>query len=45
MSTDDNDFLAAGAMAEFGYGSAVSPVSYVVAVANDLTPATSQTEQ
>ena len=45
MNTDDNDCFAAGAMAAFGYGSAFSPMSRVVAVANDLTPATGQTEQ
>jgi len=45
MSTDDNDFFAARAMAEFEYASAFSPVSRVVAVSDDLTPATGQTQQ
>jgi hypothetical protein len=45
MSTDDNDFFAARALAEFGYGSAFSLGARVVAAANDLNPATGQTEQ
>jgi hypothetical protein len=45
MSTDDNDFFAARAMAEFGYGSAFLPAARVVAAASALTPATGQTEQ
>jgi len=45
MRIDDNDFLAARAMAGFGYGSAFSPAARVVAAANDLTPATGETEQ
>jgi hypothetical protein len=45
MSTDDDDFFAACVMVEFGYRSALSVAARVVAVANDLTPATGQTEQ
>ena len=45
MSTDDNDFPAARAMAEFGYGLAFSLAALVVAPANDLNPPTFQTEQ
>jgi hypothetical protein len=45
MSTDDNDFFATCAKAEFGYGSAFSLAARVVAAANDFTPATGETEQ
>jgi len=45
MSTDDNDFFAARAKAELGYGSAYSLAGRVVAAANDFTPATGQIQQ
>jgi len=44
MSTDDNDFLAACAMAAFGCGPALLPVSRVVVIADDFTPSSGHTE-
>jgi hypothetical protein len=45
MSMDDNDYLAARALAEFGYPSAFAPAASLVAAANDLNPATRRTQQ
>jgi hypothetical protein len=45
MSTDDNDFLAARAKAEFGCRPAFSLGACVVAAATNPNPATGQTEQ